>query len=160
MRVTNPLFSFGLALFLMLGAGLPGLRPSMAQSPILQLYALTEIKGGQNGHYVIDASINSQRITVLVDTGASVVALSYDDAERVGLHPHSLTYDVPVATANGATKAARAKLSKVEIDNVRVDDVDALVMPQGALEGTLLGMSFLSRLSSFKSENGTLTLKN
>ena len=160
MRHTNTLPSLGLAVLLTLGAGLPGLRPSMAQSPSLQLYALTEIKGGQNGHYVIDASINSQRITVLVDTGATVVALSYEDAERVGLHPHSLTYDVPVATANGAAKAARAKLSKVEIDNVRVDDVDALVMPQGALEGTLLGMSFLSRLSSFKSENGTLTLKN
>lgn len=160
MRVTNPLLSFGLALLLMLGAGLPGMRPSMAQSPSIQLYALTEIKGGQNGHYMINASINSQTISVLVDTGASVVALSYEDAERVGLHPHSLTYDVPVATANGSAKAARAKLSKVEIDSVRVDDVDALVMPQGALEGTLLGMSFLSRLSSFKSENGTLTLKN
>ena len=81
MHVTNPLRSFGLALMLMLGAGLPGLRPSMAQSPALQLYALTEIKGGQNGHYVIDASINSQRITVLVDTGASVVR---SEERRVG----------------------------------------------------------------------------
>ena len=160
MRKSSPLPSLGLALLMTLGAGLPDLRPSMAQSSNLRLYALTEIKGGQNGHFVIDASINSQKITVLVDTGASTVALSYEDAERVGLHPRTLNYDVPVATANGAAKAARAKLAKVEIDNVRVDDVDALVMPQGALEGTLLGMSFLSRLSSFKSENGTLTLKN
>jgi aspartyl protease family protein len=43
---------------------------------------------------------------------------------------------------------------------VHVDDVDALVAPEGAMTGTLLGMSFLSRLSSFKSENGVLTLKN
>lgn len=160
MRVALPLPSFALAILLTLAAGLPGLRPSLAQSPSLQLYALTEIKGGQNGHFVVDATINSQKISALVDTGASVVALSYEDAERVGLHPRSLDFTVPVATANGATKAAHAKLSKVEIDNVRVDDVDALVMPQGALSGTLLGMSFLSRLSSFKSENGTLTLKN
>ena len=160
MRVPKSLPSFGLAILLTLGAGLPGLRPSVAQSPTLQLYALTEIKGGQSGHFFVSASINSQKISALVDTGASVVALSYEDAERVGLHPHSLDFTVPVATANGTAKAARAKLSKVEIDNVRVDDVDALVMPQGALSGTLLGMSFLSRLSSFKSENGTLTLKN
>ena len=160
MRHPNPLPSLGLALLFTLGAGIPGLRPSMAQSPSVQLYALAEIKGGQNGHFLIEASINNQPINVLVDTGASAVALSYEDADRVGLHPQSLTFDVPVATANGATKAARAKLAKVEIDNVRVEDVDALVMPQGALSGTLLGMSFLSRLSSFKSENGTLTLKN
>ena len=71
-----------------------------------------------------------------------------------------LTYDVPVATANGLAKAAKVKLDKVEIDGVRLDDVQALVMPEGALTGTLLGMSFLSRLSSFKSEGGVLTLKN
>ena len=160
MRVPKSLPSFGLAILLTLGAGLPGLRPSMAQSPTPQLYALTEIKGGQSGHFFVNAMINSQQIATLVDTGASVVALSYEDAERVGLHPHSLDFNVPVATANGMAKAAHAQLSKVEIDNVRVNDVDALVMPQGALSGTLLGMSFLSRLSSFKSENGTLTLKN
>ena len=160
MRVFKSLPSLGLAVLLILGAGLPGLHPSPAQSPGLQLYSLTETKGGQNGHFVVSASINSQKISALVDTGASIVALSCEDAERVGLHPHTLDFTVPVATANGTTQAAHAKLSKVEIDNVRVDDVDALVMPQGALSGTLLGMSFLSRLSSFKSENGTLTLKN
>lgn len=160
MRFNISLPSVGLAFLMMLGAGLPGLRPSMAQSPPVFIYALTEIKGGQMGHFFVDATINSQKIAALVDTGASVVALSYEDAESVGLHPRSLEFNVPVATANGMAKAAHAKLSKVEIDNVRVNDVDALVMPQGALSGTLLGMSFLSRLSSFKSENGTLTLKN
>ena len=122
--------------------------------------SITEIKGGQNGHFTVQAYINNQPVTVLVDTGASAVALSYEDAERVGLHPSELAFNVPVNTANGVAQAARAKLSKVEIDSVRVDDVDAMVLPQGALRGTLLGMSFLSRLSSFKAEDGTLTLKN
>ncbi len=160
MRPPKSLRSFALAAFLMFGAGLPGLHPSMAQSTSLALYALTEIKGGQGGHFVVDATINSQRISVMVDTGASVVALSYEDAERVGLHPRTLDFTVSVVTANGTTNAAHAKLAKVEIDSVRVDDVDALVLPHGALNGTLLGMSFLSRLTSFKAENGTLTLKN
>ena len=154
--------SLGLAFFLTITAGLPTLRPALsAAAPLpLQLMSMTEIKGGQNGHYVVKAFINNQAITVLVDTGASTVALSTHDAEQVGLHPSMLTYNIPVATANGPTKAARVKLDKVEIDGVRLDDVDAIVLPEGALNGTLLGMSFLSRLSSFTSEGGVLTLKN
>ncbi|MBG1232290.1 TIGR02281 family clan AA aspartic protease [Aestuariivirga litoralis] len=160
MRSIQPLPSVALAILLTLGAGLPGLRPPIHVKNNIDLMAVTEIKGGQGGHFVTQAYVNSQTIQVLVDTGASAVALSYEDADRVGLRPRLLTYDVGVNTANGATKAARVKLSRVEIDNVRVDNVDALVLPQGALTGTLLGMSFLSRLSSFGSENGTLTLKN
>ena len=152
--------SFGLAFFLTITAGLPTLRPALSAPTSYQLMSMTEIKGGQNGHYMVKAFINNQPITVLVDTGASAVALSAHDAEQVGLHPGLLTYNVMVATANGTVKAARVKLDKVEIDGVRVDDVDALVMPEGALTGTLLGMTFLSRLSSFTSEGGKLTLKN
>lgn len=160
MRINNPLPSVALAVLLTLGAGLPGLRPAADPAPAVSLMAMTEIKGGQNGHYFISAAINTHSIKALLDTGASAVALSYEDADTVGLHPHNLTYDVGVSTANGVVKAARVRLDRVEVDNVRVDNVDALVLPEGALNGTLLGMSFLSKLSSFKSENGTLTLKN
>lgn len=151
--------SFGLAVLLMASAGLPGLYPAIAE-PTLQLMALTELKAGNGGHYFVRATINKTDIEVMVDTGASVVALSYEDAQAAGLRPNTLDFKIPVATANGSVNAARAKLDRVEIDSVRVDDVDALVLPAGALHGTLLGMSFLSKLSSFKSENGVLTLKN
>jgi len=160
MRFVPSYPSLGLAFILMMSAGMPGLRPNLQAAAPLRLMSMTEIRGGQNGHYVVDAAINNQPIKVLVDTGASAVALSAEDADRVGLHPNLLTYDVPVSTANGLVKAARVKLDKVEIDSVRIDNVDALVLPQGALSGTLLGMSFLSRLSSFSSEGGKLTLKN
>ncbi len=159
MRRNNPLPSVALAVLLTAGAGMPGLRPQLATYG-LDLMSLTEIKGGKYGHFVVNALIDNQPILVMVDTGASAVALSYEDADRVGLHPSQLEFNVPMYTANGVVQAARAKLSKVEIDSVRVDDVDAMVLPQGALHGTLLGMSFLSRLSSFKAEDGTLTLKN
>jgi aspartyl protease family protein len=152
--------SFALAFLLTTTAGLPTLRPAVNVATSFQLMSMTEIKGGQNGHYVVKAFINNQAISVLVDTGASAVALSAKDADQVGLNPELLTYDVPVATANGMVKAARVKLDEVEIDSVRLDNVDALVMPEGALNVTLLGMSFLSRLSSFTSEGGVLTLKN
>ena len=160
MRSRHPMASLVLALLLTLGAGFPSLRSDPVAAPGLALMAMTDIKGGQNGHYVVTATINNQAIKALVDTGATVVALSYEDADKVGLHPHSLTFDAGVATANGQVKAARVRLSRVEIDNVRVNDVEALVLPPGALQGTLLGMSFLSKLSSFSAANGTLTLKN
>jgi aspartyl protease family protein len=160
MRHTGPLPSVALALLLTLSAGFPGLSELGKQPAQPQLMAMTELKSGDNGHYFVKVSINNTNVEAVVDTGASAVALSYEDADKVGLHPHSLNYNIPVSTANGQVMAARTKLSRVEIDNVRVDDVDAMVLPEGALRGTLLGMSFLSKLSSFKSENGVLTLKN
>ena len=159
MRPTTSLPSVLLAFLLMASAGFPSLSPVPA-SPRLQLMAITELKAGAMGHYVVTATINHTDVQVMVDTGASVVALSQEDADRAGLHPGNLDYTIPVSTANGAVNAARVKLERVAIDAVRVDDVDALVLPKGALQGTLLGMSFLAKLSSFKSEDGILTLRN
>jgi aspartyl protease family protein len=159
MRQTGSLPSVVLALLLTASAGFPDLLPSRPQLAV-QLMSMTELKAGDGGHYFVRAAINNTNINVLVDTGASVVALSYEDADKAGLHPRNLDYKIQVSTANGVVNAARVKLDRVEIDNVRVDDVDAMVLPEGALKGTLLGMSFLSKLSSFKSEDGVLTLKN
>ena len=159
MRRSGPLPSLFLSLLFISSAGLPGVKADALQNPI-QLMAITELNAGSNGHYVVTAHINKTDITVLVDTGATVVALSYQDAQQAGLRPNTLDFNVPVSTANGVSNAARVKLDRVEIDTVHVDNVDALVMPDGAMTGTLLGMSFLSKLSSFKSENGVLTLKN
>lgn len=134
-----------------------GLRPSL-DAP--SLMSATELRADGNGHYFVNADIDGTTVAVMVDTGASGVALSYEDADKVGLHPHGLDYDTPVATANGMVKAARVMLRRVEVDNVRVRDVEGMVLPEGALRGSLLGMSFLSRLSSFRIENGVLYLKD
>ena len=148
-----------LAVLLTASAGLPGLAPRSEPVP-LRLMAMTELAAGSGGHFVTTADINGQDITVLVDTGATAVALSYEDAEAAGLKPHGLDYSVKVSTANGEGKAARVKLRYVMIDNVKVRDVDGLVLQEGVMKGTLLGMSFLSRLRSFTVEDGKLILKN
>ncbi len=127
--------------------------------PLPRLYRIIEIRAGAHGHYVTTASIEHMPVTVLVDTGASKVALSYEDAERVGLNPFALDFDQPVATANGLVKAAMITLRRVEIENVVVHDVDGMVLPEGAMQGTLLGMSFLGRLSGFRMSDGTLYLE-
>ena len=124
-----------------------------------KLSRVIEIRAGEQGHYVTTAIIEHMPVTVLVDTGASKVALSYEDAERVGLNPFALDFDQPVATANGLFKAAMVTLRRVEIENVVVHDVDGMVLPEGAMQGTLLGMSFLSRLSGFRMSDGTLYLE-
>ena len=149
-----------LAVLLTVSAGLPGFAPRAEQQPPLRLMAMTELEAGSGGHFVTTADINGKDIQVLVDTGATAVALSYADAEAAGLKPKSLDFDVKVMTANGEGKAARVKLRHVMIDNVKVRNVDGLVLQEGAMNGTLLGLSFLSRLKSFTVADGKLILKN
>lgn len=124
------------------------------------LAASTELMAGAGGHFMTKADINGTAVGVLIDTGATAVALSYEDAQTAGLRPASLDYEIPVATANGIIRAAQVTIRRIEIDNVRLEDVQGMVMPEGAMTGSLLGMSFLSRLQSFKVEGGVLYLKN
>ncbi len=159
MRLSGALPPLVLAFLFTIAGGLPGIMPTTA-AEMLQLNAATELKAGDLGHFTVMAEINGRNVKVMVDTGASAVALSYEDARDIGLHPANLDYNVPVSTANGVTKAAGVSLDKVEIDGVRVSDVQGLVLPEGVLSGSLLGMSFLSKLKSFKVEDGVLYLKN
>jgi aspartyl protease family protein len=131
-----------------------------AMLPQAGMAAVTEIKADERGHFITKAEIDGSDITVMVDTGASVIALSYEDADDIGLRPGSLTYDTPVMTANGQINAARVTLRRVEIDGVRVRDVAGMVLPAGSMSGSLLGMSFLSYLRSFRVEDGLLRLED
>ena len=124
--------------------------------------------GGQNikllhtsasGSYSAPVSINGADMVMLVDTGASYVALTQEDARAIGIWPTAPEYNVPVSTANGQVMAAHGMIPVITIDNIRVGDVDCLVLPQEALQQSLLGMSFLNRLSSFSFENGDLELR-
>lgn len=122
--------------------------------------SVAELKANGQGHFVTRAEINGRDVLVMIDTGATAVALSFEDARDAGLRPGSLDFNVPVGTANGITRAARIMLDRVEVDGVRVRDVEGLVLPEGAMQGSLLGMSYLIRLKSFKVEDGVLTLKD
>lgn len=152
--------SLALAVLLTASAGFPGFAPHQELAPPLRLMAMTELDAVSGGHFITMADINGRDIKVLVDTGATAVALSYEDAEAAGLKPNSLDFDVRVSTANGEGKAARVKLRHVMINNVKVRDVEGLVLQEGVMQGTLLGMSFLSRLKSFSVSDGKLILKN
>lgn len=110
------------------------------------------------GHFVTRAQLNRVSADVMVDTGASVVALSAEVARRIGVDPRPSDFSSVVSTANGKVKAARVMLDEVRIGDVVVERVEGLVLPPGALDGVLLGMSFLKRLSKVEMESGRLVL--
>jgi aspartyl protease family protein len=95
----------------------------------------------------------------MVDTGASVIALTARDAASLGIHPAHSDYVASVKTANGVVRAAPVKLDRVEIHDLTVRDVAGMVMPEGALSDNLLGLSFLSRLHRFEYSDGKLVLE-
>jgi aspartyl protease family protein len=95
------------------------------------------------GHFMGSGSINGRPVQFLVDTGASTVALSVADAERIGLAFREGP-SVRIGTANGLAKGWRVKLASVRIGDVEVYDVDAIVTPQG-MPFVLLGNSYLNR---------------
>jgi aspartyl protease family protein len=113
---------------------------------------------GNDGHFWTDARVDGRRLQLVVDTGASQIALRAGDAARLGIHPTPRDYNVKVSTANGITRAALVQLRMVEIGNIVVRDVPALVHPDEALGVNLLGMSFLSRVR-WTHERGKLVLE-
>jgi aspartyl protease family protein len=117
------------------------------------------IAPGPNGHFEVAGSIDGRRLEFMVDTGASVIALTSRDAAMLGLHPAESEYTATVRTANGTVRAAPVMLDMVEIDDIAVHNVAAMVMPEGALSDNLLGLTFLSRLRRFEYSAGRLVLE-
>lgn len=111
-----------------------------------------------DGHYWADARIDGRAVRVLVDTGASVVALTRADAARLGLALHPADFSATVVTASGPVRAAPVSLQAVAVAGARVERVEALVVESG-LPHSLLGMSYLGRLSSFSATPAALTLR-
>ena len=111
------------------------------------------------GHFQTDGRIDGQRITFMVDTGASVVALNESSAARFGLRPTPGQYTANVSTANGTVKAARTRIEMLDVGGLIVRDVDAMVLPDQALSENLLGLSFLSKLKRFEYANGKMVLE-
>jgi aspartyl protease family protein len=111
-----------------------------------------------NGHYTTDALIDGREIAFMVDTGATLVALRESDAADLGYRPREQDYNVRISTANGEGRGALVELGMVEIGDITVRNVKALVLRDDALGVNLLGMSFLSRVR-WTQERGELVLE-
>jgi len=120
---------------------------------------VVQIRAGAHGHYFANAEINGRPVGVLVDSGASIVALSYDDAQRAGVLVRDSDFTQRVNTANGVARVAPVMLDRVSIGNITVRNVPAAVTERGSLGTSLLGMSFLGRLQRVDMRAGTLILQ-
>jgi len=116
------------------------------------------LKRDERGHFQVDGRLDGRRMSFLVDTGASVIALRASEAARLGIRPAGRDFTAKVSTANGSVMAAPAEIGRVEIGDIVVSRVAALVLPDEALGQNLLGMSFLSRIR-FEHRNGRLILE-
>jgi aspartyl protease family protein len=112
-----------------------------------------------NGHFEVEGRVDGRRLDFMVDTGASVIALTEKAAATLGIHPAEQDYVSMVKTANGTVRAAPVELDRVEIGDLVVRDVAALVLPDSALSDNLLGLTFLSRLHRFAYSDGKLVLE-
>lgn len=113
----------------------------------------------RQGHFRVEARVEGRRLDFMIDTGASVIALTASDAARLGVRPVQNDFTARVRTANGVIKAAPIQLASVEVGGLTVRDVPALVLPDDALSENLLGLSFLSRLRRFEYARGRMVLE-
>jgi aspartyl protease family protein len=117
------------------------------------------VQKASDGHFWADAEVagttGAGQVHFLVDTGATAVALTPADAARLGIKPTDLKYGYNVTTAGGSSHAAAVTLASVSINGAKLENVQALVVADG-LDVSLLGMSYLGRLTRFEATRDTL----
>jgi aspartyl protease family protein len=117
-----------------------------------------EVARAANGDFDVSAQINGAPVAMVLDTGASSVVLTREDAKAAGLPLEVLSYTANIDTANGRTRAAPVRLDRVAVGGLVERSVDALVAQPGQLKTSLLGMSFLNRLQSWEVRGDRLVL--
>jgi aspartyl protease family protein len=116
------------------------------------------VVNASGGHFAVDARVDGRRIPFMIDTGASHITIRESDASRLGFRPKERDYTIRMNTANGVGRAAQVDLRMVEVGDILVRDVPALVVPDNVLNVNLLGMTFLSRVR-WSHERGRLMLE-
>lgn len=112
-----------------------------------------------NGHFEVRGTVEGAPVNFLVDTGATSTVLTAADARRAGIDPDSLSYSVPIATANGNTTAAATRAREITVGDIVRRNQPILVVAEGSLGQSLLGMNFISTLSGFDMRGDRLTLR-
>jgi len=111
-----------------------------------------------DGHFWTHADVSGTQVKFMVDTGASIVALTYFDAQRLGLKPEELDFDSEIRTAGGLTYGAPVTLESIRIGKVEIENVNAVIL-RTELEQSLLGMTFLGELHSYEVRQGQMIIR-
>lgn len=127
-------------------------------APTVAAGQAAQVVKAADGHFWAEGAVNGRRVRFLVDTGATAVALTQADARRLGFQPRDLDYGYSVMTANGPARAAPVELNSVAVAGAKVEQVKAFVIEKG-LDTSLLGMTYLGRLSRFEASQDALILR-
>ena len=135
--------------------------PASVVSPVALSDGFREktLLADRGGQYSVDALIEGESVHMLVDTGATMVAISADLASRLGVTPEPGKPKWTMHTANGDSTASPVLLKNVSLGSIYMNDVEALIVDRSAGEVNLLGESFLKRLASVEQRNGMLVLR-
>jgi aspartyl protease family protein len=120
--------------------------------------ARVEVPRAFDGHYYLTLRLDGTPVDFVVDTGATDIVLSREDAARIGLDPEALAYTGVAMTANGQVRTARARVGEILLGGIADQDVMVSVT-DGEMPGSLLGMAYLQRFSRIEIADGTLVLE-
>lgn len=129
-------------------------RPAVAQA---RWGGETRLRRDPGGHFLTRANINGRAIEVVVDTGASTVALTVADAQRAGIAVDPSRFEVVGTGASGAVRGHEIQLSSVSVDGKEVNSIRGVVLE--GLEVSLLGQSYLSRISGVEMRGEEMILR-
>lgn len=135
-----------------------GVVPGSPMSYSVEGRAAVMIDRSANGHFEARVLMNDVPVRTVVDTGASLTVLTFEDAERVGLDVERLAFNTPVMTANGRANAARGSVDTLVLGDIERRNVPVMVTEAGRLGQSLLGMQFFGSLSSFEMRGSRLIL--
>lgn len=128
-------------------------------APETSAWPTRRVVPGRGSHFEVNARADGRHLTLLVDTGATLVALTWESALSLNLVRPGAPPNVEVRTANGTVRGWRVTLARLEVEGLAVSGVEAMVMPPGALGVNLLGMSYLTRLRRFEFAQNSLVLE-
>jgi aspartyl protease family protein len=143
-------------------AAAPSTAPHAATAPTVAdpgppMAEETKLERAPNGHFYAEANVNGQPVRLLVDTGATCVALTVADAQRIGVAFSPNEFTVVGTGASGPLRGAQVMLDRVEVDGKEVRNVRGMVVE--GLTVSLLGQTYLSRISSVQMGGDTMTLR-
>lgn len=118
----------------------------------------TVLERESNGHFYTHAKINdAELVHFVVDTGATVVALTVEDAQRLGIPVNPAEFTVVGEGAGGLIRGKNVMLKSVEVDGKRVENVRGVVLEGSRL--SLLGQAYLSRMGEVEMSGDYMVLK-
>jgi aspartyl protease family protein len=132
-------------------------RPNPAPARPARWGGETRLERAPNGHFYANAAVNGQPIELVVDTGASTVALTVEDARRAGINVDPSRFDVIGTGASGPVRGHPVTIRSISVDSREVRNLDGVVLE--GLEVSLLGQSYLSRLEEVRMSGGEMILR-